>query len=241
MLRRLLPLLALLLSVPAAAQEDEAEVQDEVPTSMDGVGRITVQGGWRVTSNETLYERWYGGKGAGLPRAREASGAPVLALSFAYAMSDLVELGIDLFGTAGRLYLNEPGEGGAVNERRIDTVGYGALVGLRFQTVLPEVGPYGLVPFAGIFTGPVLASSQRAGEAAQEATSQAWMGSLGTTLRLSPRWGLTAEYRLAFMRGPVGPPADRAGSFSQGGHWPSLGVTYTFPPEPTRPFPGSRL
>jgi hypothetical protein len=154
-------------------------------------------------------------------------------------MSDLVELGIDLFGTAGRLYLNEPGEGDAPpTERRIDTVGYGALVGLRFQTVLPEVGPYGLVPFAGILTGPVLVSSQRQGESVQEATSQAWMGSLGATLRLSARWALTAEYRLAFMRGPIGPPNDRVGSFSGGGHWLTLGVTYTFPPEPSRPLPG---
>ncbi|HZI12910.1 MAG TPA: outer membrane beta-barrel protein [Myxococcus sp.] len=235
MLRRLLPLLALLLAAPAAAQEDD----DAVPTSLDGVGRISVQGGWRVTSNETLYNRWYGGKASGVPRARDGSGAPVGALTFAYAMSDLVELGIDLFGTAGRLYLNEPGEGDAPpTERRIDTVGYGALVGLRFQTVLPEVGPYGLVPFAGILTGPVLVSSQRQGESVQEATSQAWMGSLGATLRLSARWALTAEYRLAFMRGPIGPPNDRVGSFSGGGHWLTLGVTYTFPPEPSRPLPG---
>jgi hypothetical protein len=235
MLRRLLPPLALLLAAPAAAQEDD----EAVPTSMDGVGRISVQGGWRVTSNETLYQRWYGGKAAGVPRARDASGAPIGALSFAYALSDLLELGIDLFGTAGRLYLNEPQADGSFTERRIDTLGYGALVGLRFQTVLPEVGPYGLVPFAGILTGPVLISSQRQGEAAQEATSQAWMGSLGATLRMSPRWALTAEYRLAFMRGPVGPLNDRVGSFSQGGHWLTVGVTYTFPPEPSRPLPGS--
>jgi hypothetical protein len=235
MLRRLLPPLALLLAVPAAAQEED----EAVPDSMEGVGRISVQGGWRETSNETLYKRWYGGTAEGVPRARDVSGAPVLALTFAYALSDLVELSIDLLGTSGRLYLNEPAaeEGGPITERRIDTLGYGALVGLRFQTVLPEVGPYGLVPFAGILTGPMLISSQRQGESVQETTSQAWMGSVGTTLRLSPRWGLTAEYRLGFMRGPVGPPGGRVGSFSQGGHWLTLGVTYTFPPEPMRPVP----
>lgn len=238
MLRRSLPLLALLAAAPAFAQDPSDEADDEVPTSLNGVGRISIQGGWRVTSNETLYTSWYGrAENQGLARAREVSGGPLVVGSFAYALSDLVEVGIDLFGTNGRLFLREP-DG---NERRIDLLSYGALVGLRFQTVLPEVGPYGLVPFVGLFTGPTLASSKRQGEAVQETTTQAWVGSLGTTWRLSPRWGLTAEYRLAFLRGPVGPPEPpnnrRIGSFSTGGNWLALGVTYSFPPEPTRPLP----
>jgi hypothetical protein len=238
MLRRLLPLLALVASAPASAQDPE-EVED-VPTSLDGVGRISVQGGWRLTSNETLYVSWYGRPGnEGLARARSVSGGPLVVGSFAYAMSDLVELAIDLFATNGRLYLNERDTG----ERRVDLLSYGALVGLRFQTLLPEVGPYGLVPFVGILSGPALASSQRQGEAVQETTTQAWVGSLGATWRLSPRWGMTAEYRLSFLRGPVGAPAvapdTRVGSFSAGGNWFTLGVTYSFPPEPSRPLPGS--
>ena len=239
MLRRSLPLLTLLAAAPAFAQEPE-EVEEEVPTSLDGVGRITVQGGWRLTSNETLYASWYGrSENAGLARAREVSGGPLAVGSFAYAMSDLVELGVDLFVTGGRLYLNEPETG----ERRIDVLSYGALIGLRFQTVLPEVGPYGLVPFAGFLTGPALISSKRQGEALQESTTQAWVGPLGAPWRLSPRWGVTAEYRLAFLRGPVGAPDParnnaRIGSFSVGGNWFALGVTYSFPPEPSRPLPG---
>ncbi|NMO21832.1 hypothetical protein, partial [Pyxidicoccus fallax] len=201
MLRRFLPLFALFAAAPAFAQEaPEEEAQEEVPTSLNGVGRISIQGGWRVTSNETLYKSWYGRPAnRELQRARSVTGGPLLVGSFAFAISDMVELGIDLFGTNGRLYLREP-DGG---ERRINLLSYGALVGLRFQTVLPEVGPYGLVPFVGILTGPALASSKRQGEDVQESTSQAWAGSLGFHWRLSPRWGLTAEYRLAFLRGPV--------------------------------------
>lgn len=237
MLRRLLPPLALLVAAPAFAQDSAPE--EETSTSLDGVGRISIQGGYRFTSNETFYKSWYGQSDEfkALPRAREATGGPLVVGSFGYAINDLVELGIDLFATGGRLYVNAP-EG----EQRLDTLCYGALVGLRFQTVLPEVGPYGLVPYAGILTGPTLVSSKRSGEALQEATTQAWMGSLGTTLRLSPRWGVTAEYRLAFLRGPVGLPdaqGKRARSFSNGGSWFSFGVTYSFPPEPTRPLPGS--
>ncbi|WP_338866532.1 outer membrane beta-barrel protein [Myxococcus stipitatus] len=239
MLRRLLPPLALLLATPAVAQ-DEGE---DIPTTMDGVGRITVQGGWRVTSNETFYNSWYGrNENVGLARARKTDGGPFAVASFAYSLSDLVEVGIDLFATGSRLYLTEPGvDGGPVSERRVNTLGYGALLGLRFQTVLPEVGPYGLVPFAGIFTGPALASSQRAGESLQEDTMQAWAGTLGATWRLSPRWGLTAEYRIMFLRGPAGPEKARIGSFNLGGSWLGIGVTYTFPPETNRPLPGSGL
>ncbi|MFY2559511.1 outer membrane beta-barrel protein [Corallococcus terminator] len=240
MLRRLPPLLALLFAAPAFAQEDDG---DSVPSSMDGVGRITVQAGWRVTSNETFYESWYGAPAnAGLSRARKTAGGPFGVATFAYSLSDLLELGIDVFGTGSRLYVTEPGlEGQAPFERRIDTLAYGAMLGLRFQTVLPEVGPYGLVPFLGLSTGPTLISSEREGEAVREKTTQAWAGVLGATWRLSPRWGLTAEYRFMFLRGPVGPEAAKLGSFNIGGNWMSLGVTYTFPPEPSRGLPGSGL
>jgi len=239
MLRRLPPLLALLFAAPAFAQEDD----DDVPSSLDGVGRITVQAGWRVTSNETFYEGWYAREAnAGLSRAKKTAGGPFGVATFAYSLSDLLELGIDLFATGSRLYVTDPGaEGVGPFERRIDTLAYGAMLGLRFQTVLPEVGPYGLVPFLGLSTGPTLISSKRQDEEVREKTTQAWAGVLGTTWRLSPRWGLTAEYRFMFLRGPVGPESAKLGSFNMGGNWLSLGVTYTFPPEPSRGLPGSGL
>ncbi len=233
---RRLPLLALLIAAPALARDPEAgDAEDEeVSTSLDGVGRISIQGGWRVTSNETFYKSWYGRESyRELARPSEASGGPLAVGSFAYAINDLVELDIDLFITGGRLRLNTP-EG----EQDLDTLSYGAAIGLRFQTVLPEVGPYGLVPFTGILTGPALTSSKRPDERLQESITQVWMGSLGATLRLSPRWGVTAEYRLAFLRGVVGPPEGRIGSFNTGGSWFTVGVTYSFPPEPSRPLPG---
>ncbi|WP_426752430.1 hypothetical protein [Myxococcus sp. Y35] len=239
MLQRLLPL-ALLLSAPAAAQDFTYE-DEEVSTSLNGVGRITVQGGWRITPNKTLYDGWYKRPAnQGLARAREVTGAPIVVASFAYAISDLLEVGIDLFGTKSRLYLNEPGaEGEPAQARPVDTLGYGALIGLRFQTVVPQLGPHGLVPYAGLLTGPTLASSERKGEELQETTTHAWMANVGATLRLTPRWGITADYRLAFLRGPVGPSTARVGSFSMGGSWLSLGVTYSFPAEPSRPLSGS--
>ncbi|MCY1034925.1 hypothetical protein OV207_25990 [Corallococcus sp. BB11-1] len=238
MLRRA-PLLFALIAAPAFAQDD---ADGDAPTSLDGVGRITVQAGYRLTSNATLYESWYGpkGPGAGLERAPESSGAPVGALTFAYAVSDLVELGLDLVGTTQNLRLTEGQGDGTTVSRKVTTLAYGLLVGLRFQGVL-DVGPQGLVPFVGLHTGPTVISSQREGSALQENVAQAWVGSLGATLRLSAKWGITAEYRLMFLRGPV-ESQDTARfkgpfSFSSGGNWFSLGVTYTFPPDPSRPLP----
>ncbi|NMO23648.1 hypothetical protein HPC49_54305, partial [Pyxidicoccus fallax] len=40
---------------------------------------------------------------------------------------------------------------------------------------------------------------------------------------------------------PPGQETTRIGSFSTGGNWFSVGVTYSFPPEPTRPLPDGFL
>ncbi|RKI19439.1 hypothetical protein D7Y15_04435 [Corallococcus sp. AB030] len=240
MLRRL-PLVFALVAAPALAlaQDDGDWSEGRAPANLDGVGRITVQAGYRLTSNGTLYDAWYGAKGPGngLERAPESSGGPFGVASFAYAVSDLVEVGIDLFGTAQNLRLSEPGADGTVS-RKVSTVSYGALLGLRFQGVL-DIGPQGLVPFAGVLTGPTVVSSTREGSSIKENVTQAWVGSLGATLRLSAEWGITAEYRLMFLRGPVESPdaAKWPGpfSFSHGGSGFGLGVTYTFPPNPSRP------
>ncbi|GMT99002.1 hypothetical protein KH5H1_31210 [Corallococcus caeni] len=237
MLRRL-PLLLALAAAPVLAQDEDLG-GERAPTDLDGVGRITVLAGYRLTSNGTLNDAWYGAKGPGngLERASDSTGAPFGVATFAYAMSDLVEVGIDLFGSAQNLRLSEPVDGGAVS-RKVSTTSYGALIGLRFQGVL-DIGPQGLVPFAGLLTGPTVISSKREGSALQEKVTQAWVGSLGATLRLSAKWGLTAEYRFTFLRGPVESPdaAKWAGpfSFSHGGSGFALGVTYAFPPDPSRP------
>ncbi|RKH43585.1 hypothetical protein [Corallococcus llansteffanensis] len=235
-----LPLLFALAAAPALAQDEGRE--DSAPVNLDGVGRITVEAGYRLTSNATLHDSWYGAKGpgAGLERAPESTGAPVGALTFAYAVTDLVELGIDVFGTTQNLRLTEALGDGTTVSRKVSTLAYGVLVGLRFQGVL-DVGPQGLVPFVGVLTGPTVISSKREGSSLQENVGQAWAGALGATLRLSSKWGITAEYRLMFLRGPVESPntttAPGPFSFSSGGNWFSLGVTYTFPPDPSRPMP----
>jgi hypothetical protein len=209
------PLLTLIATLAAST----GLAQDGAP-SLKGEGRISIQGGWRYVTNSTFYDRFYAQQGG--ERAPQSHGGPLVAGSFAYAISDLVAVGIDLFVTGERMQLT--------GEPRLTTLMYGALLGLRFQGWL-DLGPEGTVPFLGLLTGPLLASATFQGQPVREMLSQAWAGTAGATLRLTPQWGLTLEYRLVFARGAVGRTDPRFGSFNAGGSWLSVGVNYTFPPE----------
>lgn len=238
MVRPLLLALALC-ATPALAQDgsegdegDEGYFEAEVPPArLRGVGRFSLQTGWRLTSNGTFYRGYYG-KRPELERAPASPGGPLLVGSFAYAFTDVVELGIDLVATGERLRLT--------GQPTLTTMTFGALVGVRFQKLLPGVGRHGLVPFAGVLVGPTYVLSRFDGIASnQEGIPTALVGSVGATLRLSPRWGLTAEYRLSFVRGRPGfvrqPDLglESFGSFNAGGNWLSVGFSYAWPPKPS--------
>ena len=224
-MRRLLLLALLLAAGSTSAQEALAP--------LNGVGRISIQGGWRLSSNDTFYDSFYALPDyQGLQPAAESPGGPFLAGSFAYAASDFIELGIDVFATGERLRLT-----GAPT---LTNVTYGALVGLRFQTLLDFLTPQGVVPFVGILSGPSLAYSTAEGVGKREVFTQTWAGAVGATFRFSSHWALTAEYRLAFARGQSaftnnGAFKDLA-SYNAGGNWFALGVTYLLAPDPSRPF-----
>jgi hypothetical protein len=224
---RRLTLLAILLAAGSASAQDE----ESLP--LNGVGRISVEAGWRISSNSTFYDSFYALPAyQGVPRAPESPGGPLLAGSFAYAVTDFIELGIDLFATGEQLRLT-----GAPT---LTNITYGALVGLRFQTLLDILTPEGVVPFVGLQTGPTLAYSTAEGAGSRELFTQTWAGTVGATFRFSARWGLTAEYRLAFARGQSvfnnKPEFKELASYNAGGNWFALGVTYFFASDPIRPF-----
>jgi hypothetical protein len=211
----LLTLLATLAAFTASAQGGP---------SLAGGSRISVQGGWRYVSNGTFYDTYYAlPQNQALERAPQSHGGPLAAATFAYSITDLVELGIDLFGLLERPKLT--------NQPPLTTAAYGALVGLRFQGWL-DLGPEGTVPFLGILTGPMLATAVFKGEPPRETLSQAWAGTAGAIMHLSPQWGLTVEFRQVFARGAVGRSDQQFGSFNAGGSWLTVGVNYAFPPDP---------
>lgn len=219
--------LAGLLATSAASAQEEL-------TPLTGVGRISVEGGWRQSSNNTFYDSFYALPAwQGLDDGRRSPGGPFLAGSFGYSITDHVELGIDLFATGEQLRL--------VNAPTQTNITYGALVGLRLQTLLDILTPEGVVPFVGIQTGPTLVFSTADSVGKRELFTQAWAGCVGAHFRFSHRWGLTAEYRLAFARGQsVFNNKDEfkgLASFNAGGNWFALGVTYLLPSDPSRPLP----
>jgi opacity protein-like surface antigen len=220
----LLPLLALLLALlvatPAAAQEG-------VGDALAGSSRISVQGGWRMAQNDTFYNAFYSRpENAGLERASPTRGGPLAVATFAYSFADTMEMGIDLFATTQKMALT--------GQPPLKTASYGALLGLRYQTVL-DIGPYGTVPFVGLLTGPFVAAAAFEGQKARETLLQAWAAAAGASMSLTPRWGLCLEYRFVLARGGVGAPEQRLGSFNAGGSWLTLGLTYTFAKQPTSP------
>lgn len=210
----LLTLLATLASLTASAQGGP---------SLEGGSRISVQGGWRYVSNSTFYDTYYAlPENQGLERASQSHGGPLGIGTFAYSITDLVEVGIDLFALVEQPQL--------ANQPQLTTWAYGALLGLRFQSWL-DIGPEGTVPFLGILTGPMLATATFKDQPPRETLSQAWGGSVGATMHLSPRWGLTVEFRQVFARGAVGRTDQKFGSFNAGGSWLTVGVNYAFPPD----------
>jgi opacity protein-like surface antigen len=228
-MRRLLLLVLLFSAVGASAQ-------DSGPSALDQTSRITVHGGWRLTSNETFYEGYYTLPGnEGLQRAPASPGGPFLGATFGYSATELVEVGIDVFATGERLQLT--------GTPPITTVTYGAMVGLRFQALLDVLTRNGVVPFVGIQSGPVLAFSTVEGVGVKEAFNQGWAGTVGVNFRLSAHWGIAADYRLVFARGgnPFAgrPGLTSLGSYNAGGSWFSLGVSFYFPPTSIK-VPGDR-
>jgi hypothetical protein len=230
-----------LLCVVLGASRALARVEESGPVPLDGVGRVTVQGGWRLSGNDTFYDSFYALPGYTCTEGclRDSQGGPFLSATFAYSASDFVEVGIDLFGTQQTVRLT--------HAEPLSNTTYGALLGVRFQGLFAVLTPQGVVPFIGLQTGPSLASSQVQGVGRQQVLMQPWVGTVGATVRFSAHWGLTAEYRLAFARGRspyndqtplVGTDASAykgLASYNAGGNWFALGVTYLLEPDPSRP------
>lgn len=228
-------LLAFALCAATAFAEDEPDDYGELvgaPTALKGVGRMSIQLGWRMSPNETFYRDYYTSR-PGLERAPGSPGGPLFAGSFGYSFAEFFELSIDLVVTGERLRLTQ--------QPTLTTGTFSSLVGFRFQKLLSGVGPEGLVPFVGALIGPTFVVSRFKDVPSNQESNTIGVGTtLGATLRLSPRWGLTAEYRLTFIEGRPGfvrQPDLALQSFSPfnaGGHWLSVGFAYWWPPKPSR-------
>jgi hypothetical protein len=186
----------LLAATPAFAQE--------LPP-LSGLGRFGALVGWRVTSNGEFFRE---AEAQGFVREGPASGGPMLVGSFGYSPIEAIEVGVDPFIATEVLDV--------IGAAPLRTVTYGALLGARLQLTLARA-----VPFIGLFTGPVLTYATGGTQTRPaESFAQAFALSLGATLRIDPKWGLTLEYK-----GTWGPGVRTdLGPASIGGHWVGIGV-----------------
>lgn len=193
--------LALLVVAPLAAAES--------PHSMDGIGRISVQGGWRYVPNG-----YFAGKAdaAGSPFLAPSPGGPAVVASFGYGTSEWLEVAIDAFGAYETFELagNSP----------FNAWTYGALVGVRAWAI---DRPFrGLMPWVGLQLGPALATISSPSMPGAERLLGGLSASGGVVYRWTDEWGLSAELRWLQARVPVGD----IGGANAGGVFFTLGVTH---------------
>lgn len=220
-----LPLLLVLLGASSASAQYEDEEEAKFARKLDGSSRVSLHAGWRYAPNGKFYDGYYSHpNNKGLERAGGSIGGPLVAGTFGYSPTEALEVGIDLFATYERMILTgQPG---------LNAITYGGLLGLRFQTQM-EVAE-GLIPFFGILVGPMITGAFFDEGLAVENFTTAIGGTVGATLRLTPKWGLTFEYRLLLGQGV----AEDLGPYNAAGSWFSVGMTYSFPRKADRPFTG---
>jgi hypothetical protein len=222
MCRSHLLLLVVLAASVASAQDSEYE-EEKLPPKLDGSRRFSLQAGWRYHPNTAFYDDFYSQPGnRDLERAGGSIGGPLLLGMFGYSPLEWLELSLEPFATYERMRLTgEPG---------LNAITYGALIGVRLQKLL-RIGPEGVVPSLGIATGPLLAASYFDGGRALENFTQTLGVSAGLTVRITPTWGLTLDYRLLVGQGF----AEDIGTYQAAGSWFSVGFNYTLPEVPDRP------
>lgn len=181
-----------------------------------GVGRITIEPGWRLTPNDHFAEA---ASAAGAALTRTSPGGPTLAGSFAYSATGWLEIGIDLFAGAEQLRLQ--------GQPALTSITYGGALGVRLQAPLEQfLFAERFVPFAGLLSGPTLIDVVGGNlQGTNEKVTASYILSAGFTFQVDQHWGITAEYRLLLARGMV----DGIGSINGGGSWFSLGITFLIP------------
>lgn len=204
---------------PSAQDDDypEDEYDKEAAKRLEGTSRISIMGGWRYAPNLAFYDKYYSAPThRDLERSRGSIGGPLLTGTFGYSVTELIEVGIDLFATYERMQLtNEPG---------LNIASYGALVGVRLQKRF-ELGSGVVIPSLGALAGPHIAASYFDGGRAVEQSSTAFGLCGGATVKFSKKWGLTFELRHILAPGDV----EDVGGYNAGGTWLSVGMTYSFP------------
>lgn len=215
MVRRFLVLASLTAAATAFAADDRAE------RSLEGMGRVAVQGGYRWTPNADFMRR---AADALHPVQGGMPGGPQFSASFGYAPLDWVEATIDVFVGFENFRLE--------GLEQFTSTTYGALLGVRFAKM--DFPVRGLVPYFGAQLGPVLSFITSKSVANAERLNTGYSINAGLTFRIRDRWGIGFDARWMFARGDV----PEIATIDAGGLWVSLSVTYFIPAGPKDPLGG---
>jgi len=184
-------------------------------TGIDGVGRISVNAGWKLTPNDYFYAR---ALEQGDPAVWKGYGGPQLGASFGYGALSWIEASIDLFFGHDRFEIG--------GYHQITALTYGALVGVRF-TFMDLFFP-GFCPYIGAGVGPTLGYVFAEGVEPVEKLVTGVAANAGITYRFNDRLGVSLEYRFLYARGMW-----HTSGVNIGGSWISLAVVVYFPRSPS--------
>jgi hypothetical protein len=205
---------AALLGALAALGTAEAWAES---TSVDGWGRLTVFGGYRLVPNG-----YFAGRAAeaGSPMLHASVGGPQGGASFGYGTLSFVEICIDLLIGYETFELE--------GQLPYSSVTYGGLLGVRL-TRLDWLVP-GLAPFLGMQGGPILANVSSGSNPQPEKLQLAFSVNAGFNYRFAERFAFNVDVRWMYARYYVDPIAGA----NVGGLWFSAGFTFFFTPAPKK-------
>jgi len=205
---RLLAALLALVCLPAFAEDER---------SVDGLGRVSVQAGYRWVPN--VYFAQQAGA-AGYPMPHHSPGGPQGSLSFGYGATQFIEGTIDLFIGYEQLKL--------ANLDPFDAYSYGALFGAR--AVAMDWPFHGLAPYVGVQVGPLLGVVDSKTYPNHETVTTGYSFQAGATLRFGDRFGLDLSVRYLVGRSYV----TGISGVNVGGLLVSLGLNVYFAGPPNK-------
>ncbi|MEW5740474.1 MAG: hypothetical protein AB1938_16220 [Myxococcota bacterium] len=185
--------------------------------SVDGWGRITVFGGYRLVPNGFFADK---AAEAGSPMLRPSPGGPQGGASFGYGTFSFVEICIDLLVGYETFELE--------GQQPYSSITYGGLLGARF-TRMDLLFP-GFAPYAGVQAGPILASVSSGSNPQPEKLQLGISVNGGFNYRFAERFAFNVDVRWMYARYYVEPIAGA----NVGGLWFSAGFTFFFTPAPKK-------
>jgi hypothetical protein len=187
---------------------------------IDGVGRITLGGGFRWVPNW-----WFQDKAAlaGTPVVGGINGGPQLTASFGYGVSSQFEIAIDLLGSFEGFTLQKL-EGAGTDE--YTSAAYGAQAGARWYPAISKV----ILPYLTVQAGPLLSNISGGTEPQAERVLLALSAGGGVTWRVTDHYGVSLDVRYMYARSVLAPIS----GINVGGVWFGLSFNIFFPPAPKR-------